>query len=87
MAKTSIGLTNVSRPAPKWYRKSKRVIGLLSGPTVMAVFQVFNLTDKQMANVGVIIAFLPTVLEIFSAILANGEQYAPINEEEPGQLG
>jgi hypothetical protein len=76
MAKTSIGLTNVNYPAPKWYRKSKRVIGLLSGPTVLAVFQVFSLTDKQMANVATIIAFLPTVLEVFSALLANGEQYA-----------
>jgi len=41
--------------------------------TVMAVFQVFNLTDKQMANVGIIIAFLPTLLEVFSALLANEE--------------
>ena len=86
MAKTNISIENINKPAPKWYRKAKRVIGLLSGPTVMAVFQVFNLTDKQMANVGVIIAFLPTVLEVFSAILANGEQYAP-TEEKPGQLG
>ena len=39
----------------------------------MAVFQVFNLTDKQMANVGIIIAFLPTLLEVFSALLANEE--------------
>ena len=86
MAKTNLSIDNINKPAPKWYRKAKRVIGLLSGPTVMAVFQVFNLTDKQMANVGVIIAFLPTVLEVFSAILANGEQYAP-TEEKPGQLG
>ena len=50
MAKTSIGLTNVNKPAPKWYRKAKRVIGLLSGPTVIAFFQIFNLNDKQMAN-------------------------------------
>lgn len=90
MAKTSIGLTNVNKPAPKWYRKAKRVIGLLSGPTVIAFFQIFNLNDKQMANVGIIIAFLPTVLEVFSAVLANGEQYAPIQDEQPeqpGQLG
>lgn len=73
MAKTNISLTNVNHRSPKWYRKSKRIIGLLSGPTVMAVFQVFNLTDKQMANVGIIIAFLPTLLEVFSAILANEE--------------
>lgn len=81
MGKTNISLTNVNKPAPKWYRKSKRIIGLLSGPTVMAVFQVFNLTDKQMANVGIIIAFLPTLLEVFSALLANGEHYATIPDE------
>lgn len=81
MAKTNISLTNVNKPAPRWYRKAKRVIGLLSGPTVMAVFQVFNLTDKQMANVGIIIAFLPTLLEVFSAVLANGEQYAIVPDE------
>ena len=84
MGKTNLSLTNVNKPAPKWYRKAKRIIGLLSGPTVMAVFQVFNLTDKQMANVGIIIAFLPTLLEIFSALLANGEQYAIVpDEQEP----
>lgn len=86
MAKTNISLTNVNKPAPKWYRKSKRVIGLLSGPTVMAVFQVFNLTDKQMANVGIIIAFLPTLLEVFSALLANGEHYAIVPDESEQKL-
>jgi hypothetical protein len=81
MAKTSIGLTNVNSPAPKWYRKSKRVIGLLSGPTVLAVFQIFKLNDHQMASVATVIAFLPTLLEVFSALLANGEQYATNNEQ------
>ena len=81
MAKTSINLMNVNHRSPKWYRKSKRVIGLLSGPTVMAIFQVFNLTDKQMANVGIIIAFLPTLLEVLSAILSNEENDAIIPDE------
>jgi len=81
MAKTSIGLTNVNSPAPKWYRKSKRIIGLLSGPTVLAVFQIFKLTDHQMASVATVISFLPTLLEVFSAVLANGEQYATNDEK------
>ena len=66
-------LTNVNHRSPKWYRKSKRIIGLLSGPTVMAIFQIFHLTDKQMANVATIIAFLPTLLEVFSALLSSEE--------------
>jgi hypothetical protein len=81
MAKTSIGLANVNSPAPKWYRKSKRIIGLLSGPTVLAVFQIFKLTDHQMASVATVIAFLPTLLEVFSAVLANGEHYATNSEK------
>jgi hypothetical protein len=48
----------------------------------MAVFQVFELTDKQMANVGIIIAFLPTLLEVFSALLANGENYTIVPDEQ-----
>jgi hypothetical protein len=86
MGKTNISLTNVNKPAPKWYRKSKRVIGLLSGTTVLAVFQVFELTDKQMAIVGIIIAFLPTLLEVFSALLANGEHYAIVPDEPEQKL-
>ena len=66
-------LTNVNHRSPKWYRKSKRIIGLLSGPTVIAVFQIFKLNDHQMASVATVIAFLPTLLEVFSALLANEE--------------
>ena len=86
MGKTNISLTNVNTPAPKWYRKSKRVIGLLSGPTVIAVFQIFKLNDHQMASVATIIAFLPTLLEVFSAILANGENYAIVPDESEQKL-
>lgn len=82
MAKTSLSLTNVNKPAPKWYRKTKRIVGLLSAPTVIAVFEVFDLTDKQMAKIGVLISFLPTLLEIFSALLANGEHYQIVPEDE-----
>jgi hypothetical protein len=49
---------------------------------VLAVFQIFKLTDHQMASVATVIAFLPTLLEVFSAVLANGEQYAT-NDEKP----
>jgi hypothetical protein len=54
---------------------------LLSGPTVLAVFQIFKLTDHQMASVATVIAFLPTLLEVFSAVLANGEHYAANDEK------
>jgi hypothetical protein len=49
---------------------------------VLAVFQIFKLNDHQMASVATVIAFLPTLLEVFSALLANGEQYAATDEPE-----
>lgn len=70
-------ISNASKPAPRWYRKAKRIIGLLSGPTFFAFVQIFNPTDKQLAGLGQVIAFLPTVLEVFNIILTNGEEYAP----------
>lgn len=73
----TIAPSNASLPAPRWYRRAKRVIGLASGPTFFAFIQVFNPTDHQLAMIGEIIAFLPTILEIFSAVLTNGEEYAP----------
>lgn len=67
---------NVNSPAPKWYRRAKRAIGLLSGPSVLTFVQIFNPSDHTMAVVGMSIAFLPTILELFNAVLTNGEEYA-----------
>lgn len=70
-------LVNVDMPAPRWYRKCKRIIALLSGPTFFAFVSIFNPTDRQLAVIGQVIAFIPTVLEIFNAVLTNGQEYAP----------
>ena len=74
----TVSPSNINSPAPKWYRKAKRAIGLFSGPSVVAFVQIFNPNDHTMAVVGETIAFLPTVLELFNAILSNGEEYAPV---------
>jgi hypothetical protein len=34
-----------------------------------------------MASVATVIAFLPTLLEVLSAVLANGEQYVSTDEK------
>lgn len=70
-------LLNVDQPSPRWYRRAKRVIGLLSGPTFFAFVSIFNPTDHTMAVIGQVTAFIPTVLEIFNAALTNGQEYAP----------
>lgn len=69
-------ILSVNQPSPVWYRRAKRVIGLLSGPTVLAFVQIFNPTEHVIAVIGQIIAFLPTVLELISSALTNGQEYA-----------
>lgn len=81
MATTNL-LANVDLPAPRWYRKCKRVIGLLSGPTFFAFVSIFNPSDHTMAVIGQVIAFIPTVLEIFNAALTNGQEYAPAGTKQ-----
>jgi hypothetical protein len=79
-------ITNAGKPAPKWYRKAKRAIALLSGPTVLAVAQTFNLNDSTMAKIGTLIAFLPTALEILNVVLVDDNQvYA--NSEDVNDSG
>lgn len=77
MGRTSINISNANKPAPKWYRKTRRVLGLLSGPSFFAVFVLFDLSEATVAKIGIFISWLPTLLEILNAILANGEEYAP----------
>lgn len=75
-------LTNVDLPSPRWYRRAKRIIGLLSGPTFLAFVGIFNPSDHQLAIIGQIISFIPTVLEIFNAALTNGQEYAPVGTKQ-----
>lgn len=79
---STISLLNIDQPAPRWYRKAKRIVGLLSGPSFLAIFQIFHLSDHAMASVGLIISFLPTVIEIFNAVLSNGQEYAPTGTKQ-----
>ena len=81
MGKTSININNASKPAPKWYRKTRRVLALLSGPSFFAVFVIFDLSEKAIADIGVFISWLPTLLEILNVLLANGEEYVSIDGE------
>lgn len=74
-------VSNASKPAPKWYRKAKRVIALLSGPTVLATFQIFHMSDAAMAQVGTFIAFLPTALELFNVVLADDNEVYAASED------
>lgn len=66
-------LNNAAKPAPKWYRKTKKIISLLGGGAFLTFVQIFKPTDVQVANIGLVIAFLPTVLEVLNTLLVGDE--------------
>lgn len=74
MAKTTINPSNHTKPAPAWYRKTKRIIYLVtSGSVLTGTLSKFGLSDAdQMLFIG----WMMMGLEVLNIILANGETYA-----------
>lgn len=88
MGQTTIKVSNVHKPAPKWFRKSKKAVLTL---TVAANVMIgsWGLPDPLLVarlqlwcTVGVI-----AILESLEALLANGEEYAPASENTTNESG
>lgn len=76
--KTTLKVNNGSKPAPAWYRKTKRIIYLItSGSVLTGTLSKFGLSD---ADQMLIIGWLMMGLEVLNIILANGETYAKSND-------
>lgn len=82
MAQTTIKISNSKKPAPRWFRKLKKAVLIL---TVAANVMIgsWGLTDQLLVarlqlwfTVGIV-----AILEAFEAVLANGEEYAPTDPE------
>lgn len=83
MGKTTIKLSNSSKPAPKWFRKTKKAVGILTLAANVMV-QSWGLPDPLLVTkmqlwctVGI-----GAVLEALEAVLANGEDYVPVKVED-----
>jgi len=74
MAKTTLKASNHTKPAPAWYRKTKRIIYLVtSGSVLTGTLSKIGLSD---ADQMLIVGWLMMGLEVLNIILANGETYA-----------
>lgn len=74
---TTVNLLNVDTPAPRWYRKTKRLVGLMAGPGFTSIFSAFNMSDHTIAKITLIISWLPTLMEVLNALLNDDQEYAP----------
>lgn len=81
MAKTTWSANNLNRPAPKWFRKAKKAT-LIIIVAANAMIGSWGLTDALLVarlqlwcTLGI-----GAILEALEAVLANGEEYKPVDE-------
>ena len=73
MAQTTIGTKNIGRPAPRWYRITKRCIYIAqAGGMVTGLLTRFGMSAEDQLLLG---GCVTLVMEMLGAILANGEDY------------
>ena len=81
MAKTTISINNASRPAPRWFRKIRKALEYLIDAAIvilMATGHTENSVLILILRVG-----MNAVFNALETVLANGEEYAPVQEQHP----
>lgn len=81
MEKISINLSNMSKPAPKGYRKFENAYTLILAPALIAVIQSWGLSDLQANRAMIILTFSVAVVKFLGMILANGQQYTESEDD------
>lgn len=74
---TTLSIKNGSKPAPKWFRKMKKAIGILT-VAANAMVQSWGLPDPLLvAKIQLWCTLgIGAILEALEVILANGETYS-----------
>ena len=73
MPKTTIGKKNIGRPAPRWYRITKRVVYMAqAGGMLTGVLTRFGMTPEDQLLLAGCVTF---GMEVLAMVLANGEDY------------
>lgn len=74
MAKTTLGVDNFSKPAPRWYRITKKILYTIAGSSIVTgTLQRFGVSD---ADCLLIMGWLVLIGELMGSVLANGEVYS-----------
>ena len=76
MAETKIGLDQVNRPAPLWYRKLSNALIIFIVPGLSALIQGWGMADKLTNRWLLVLTFAPALLKGIGLILGNGQTYA-----------
>lgn len=80
MADTKIGLNQVDKPAPLWYRRLSNALIIFVIPATIALLQGWGLSDKVLNHWMLVLAFIPAGIKGIGIILGNGQIYSPSNQ-------
>ena len=73
MANTTVSVNNANKPAPKWFRKSKKALSILSDTTVVILLAMGHSESSLLMLI--LRIGLSGALEALETMLANGEVY------------
>lgn len=80
MPDTKIGLNQVDKPAPLWYRRLSNAMIIFVIPGAVGLLQGWGLSDKVLNHWMLVLAFLPAAIKGLGVILGNGQIYSPSNQ-------
>lgn len=87
MPETKIGLDQVSKPPPLWFRRLTNAIILSFIPAFVGIVQGVTMSDAKRNIYMVIATAVPFLLKGIGMILGNGQTYQPSNETIDNQNG
>lgn len=82
--KTTISLENMTKPAPRWFRRSKKAIHILvvAANTMVASWgfpdELLVVRLQLWCTIGI-----HAVMEALEAVLSNGEEYVQTKDDKP----
>lgn len=80
MADTKIGLNQVDKPAPLWYRRVSNALIIFVIPGTVGLVQGWGLAPAVLNHWMLVLAFTPAVVKGAGIILGNGQIYSPSNQ-------
>jgi hypothetical protein len=80
MPETKIGVSQMDKPAPLWYRRLSNALIICILPGAVTLVQSWGLNDKLANRWLVLLSFAPALVKGIGVVLGNGQVYSPSNQ-------
>lgn len=80
MAQITFNKSNIHKPAPKGYRRFENAYIMVLAPAIIGLIQSWGLTDQVANRATLIVTFSMGLCKFIGFMIANGEDYAPVDK-------